>query len=433
MKNLFFCIGMTILLTNAAEASSRFHSRYSTRLSPDDYLLGTHGERKDDIFDRSRVIDLGVDLRIGSDCGRVDFTGTMRSTLKNLLDSKYYGDVGRNIIAASPMLLTCYMSPTWCAILKHFQVNANLLSQMRLNQCSLIDKYTDSRVEDFYRDRQSCVRKQIEANGGDLERALQSCQNTYDVDLANWAGGGKTSTNKLIGSSAAWAKLDGSDSTDALNLLKSLVGDTVVSRGQVSVEYGPRRIALSPRTYLMGLENKTYETLCKTLMTKVEASDGKESLDKIISDKDIKKIDESSESPVLDRQTLEALSALPVARRQVACRKLSDAVALTSFTRDMNRSLDMITTLAQNPNLPPHRKDELEQKRKALKEQIELSLDLRREKNDPLSRVMAQINEEGGRVRSQMVRAVLMNDADAHSSKSGQSSLLDCADNILCE
>lgn len=427
----YFLLILSALAPMTARADSRFQSRYSSHLTPEDYLLGSHGEHKDDLFEKSRVIDLGVDLRIGSDCGRIDFGGTLRSTLKNLLDSRYFGDLGRNIVAGSPMLLTCYMSPTWCAILKHTQINANMLSQMRLNQCSIIDKYTDSRVEDFYRDRQACVRRQIDANGGDLENALQHCQNTFDVDLANWSGGGRTSTNKLLQSSADWARLP-SGAESSLNLIKAMVGDTVISRGQVSVDYGPRRMNLSPRTYLLGLENQTYEKLCKDMMAKADSSPS-ESLDKLISTKKLKDLDVDAENIVLDRQTLEALSALPIARRNVACRKLSDAFALSIYTRDMNRSLDVMTTLTQNPNLPPHRKEELEQKRKALKEQIEMSLDLRKEKNEPLNRVLAQINEEGERARSQWMEEVFLHDANHQASKRGEHSLMDCADGVLCE
>ncbi len=434
MRRLFFLSSLILLIAHeSAHADSRFRGRYSTRLSPEDYLMGSRGEHKDDLFDRSRVMDLGVDLRVGSDCGRIDFQGTLRSTLKNLLDSRYFGSLGRNIVAGSPLLLACYMSPTWCAILKHSQVNANMLSQMRLDQCSIIDKYTDSRVEDFYRDRQSCVRRQIDANGGDLERAMDHCQNTFDVDIANWAGGGKAKTNRLIQSSAQWAKLDSSEAKSSLDLLKAMVGDTVISRGQVYVEYGPRKTSLSPRSYLKGLENQTYDKLCKDIMQRVDNSGGVESLDKVITDSRLKSIDAEAEIMSVDRQSLESLAALPLARRQMACRKLSDAVALTVFTRDMNKSLDLITTLSQNPNLPPHRKEELEQKRAALKEQIEMSLDLRREKNEPLNRVLAQINEEGQRFRSERMQEVLMHDAGRHMDRQGSSSLLDCADGVLCD
>ena len=191
------------LLADADVLLAQDFQRYqrSGRFRSDDYLLKSFNEHHDPLFDRStQIIDLGLDLGIGSDCGRVDFKGTMRSTLKNLLDSKYFGDLGRNIIASSPMLLTCYMSPTWCAILKHTQVSANFLSQMRLNQCALIDKYVDNRTDDYYRERQGCVRQKIADNGGDLEKAMGSCQNVYSSDLTNWAGkssGNKTPTNKL--------------------------------------------------------------------------------------------------------------------------------------------------------------------------------------------------------------------------------------------
>jgi len=132
------------------------------------------------------------------------------------------------------------MSPTWCAILKHTQVSANFLSQMRLDQCALIDRYTDSRTDDYYRERQECVRQKIADNGGNLEQAMGECQGgVYGANLANWAGqsgGGKTPVSKLIESSAKWAGLSGPEATRTTDLLKAFVGDTVVASGNVSVE-----------------------------------------------------------------------------------------------------------------------------------------------------------------------------------------------------
>ena len=94
--------------------------RFSTnQLSPSDYLFGANGKLGDPIFDNYRTIDLNVDIGISSDCGRIDLKNTLQASLKNVLDAKYFGDMGKDIIAASPLLLTCYFSPTWCAILKH--------------------------------------------------------------------------------------------------------------------------------------------------------------------------------------------------------------------------------------------------------------------------------------------------------------------------
>lgn len=48
-------------------------------------------------------------------------------------------------------------------------MSANFLTQTRLSQCQIIDKYVDSRVEDYYRERQSCVQQSIQRNGGDMD------------------------------------------------------------------------------------------------------------------------------------------------------------------------------------------------------------------------------------------------------------------------
>ncbi len=424
-------------LQNAARAEDRQSVRIEGRLRPSDYLLGSGGQHKDPVFDRFQTVELGLNLGIGSDCGRVDFKSTLQASLSNVLDAKYFENLGKDILAASPMLLTCYFSPTWCAILKHSQVSAHFLSQGRLDQCALIDKYTDSRVEDYYQERQSCVRKSIDKNNGDLEHAMESCQGDklWQADLADWSGTSptkKASTNKLIGSSAKWAGLDRPDTEGALGLVKALVGDTVVSKGNVSVEYGPRRKPLTPRVYLQSIEETTYDKLCGKLLPKIVAESGKRSVDHIVSDEDLKELSPNSELPPIDRQTLRSLAMLPSNRRKIACRKLADAMAVTSFAADANRSLDLMTTLAQNPHLPPLRKAEMEQKRQALKEQVELTLELQQTQSAPLNSVLSQINEEGARVQDETVRSHLTREADQINNRRNVRDLWDCSDGFLC-
>ena len=411
--------------------------KYSGRLKPSDYLLGSQEQSRDPVFDKYRTVELDANLGIGSDCGRVDFKSTLRASLQNILDTKYFGDMGKDILAASPMLLTCYFSPTWCAILKHSQISAHWLSQMRLDQCSIIDKYTDARTDDFYQERQSCVRKSIESNGGNLEQAMESCKgnNVYKMDLANWAGaknGEKVSANRLIDSSAKWAGMNGPESQGSLDLVKALVGDTVVSRGSVSVEYGPRATPLTPRTYLQSLEKATYTKLCSGIVKKVEDSGGKVSVDRLVSDDDLKEISPNTEQPLVDRQTIRALAYMSPRQRGYACKKLADVVAMTVFSTDVNRSLDVLTTLAQNPNLPPQRKQEIEQKRKALKEQVELTVELQKQSNEPINGVLSQINEEGRQLSSEAVANDLSNDTDTETNHRTEINFMDCADGVMC-
>ena len=435
VKNL--CLGI-FLFMQANVILAQDYKRYqrSGRFKSDDYLMKSFNEHHDAVFDNgSQVIDLGLNLGIGSDCGRVNFEGTMKSTLKNVLDSKYFGDIGKNIMGASPMLLTCYMSPTWCAILKHTQISANFLSQMRLDQCSLIDKYTDSRTEDYYRERQDCVRQKIADNGGDLESALGSCKNVYNADLKNWAGkstGDKTQTNKLIESSAKWAGLVGPEAVRTTDLVKAFVGDTVLSKGNVSVEYGTRRKALTPELHLKELQNGMHKNLCEGIMVRVERESGRRTVDQVVTDTELKALSPDSGEALIDRQTIEALAFMPYRQRQAACKKLADTMALTVFTKDVNRSVDILAVATQNPNLPPERKVEVEEKRRRLKESVDLTLELQHQRNEPLRNALREINDQGEQYRDRYSTQLMREDDSVIRSRQTRQVFIDCGDGLMC-
>jgi len=411
--------------------------RHRTELSSSDFLYRDNNQRKDPVFDEFRTIDLGVDLGIGADCGRIDFKSTLRATLKNLLNAEYFGDMGKDIMAASPMLLTCYFSPTWCAILKHTRVNANFLSQMRLDQCSMINKYVDNRVDEFYKERNECAMSELARNGGDGEAAMKACSNrdTYSFDLTNWAGkkfGEKSSDNKLIESSAKWAGFDSPAAQKTVNLVKSLVGDTVISKGRVAVEWGPRKFALTPRSHLMEIRKESEKKLCTDILGKIDRAGRAANVDRLVNDQDLVDLNGSADLSFVDRQTIRHLSLLPYKKRSVYCRKLSSSLSVTKFAHEMNQALDVLNVASQNPNLPERRKEEIETKRRNLKESIDLTLKLNHEANAPINDVAAQITEEGlfyQRVGSE--RAATIDASKSHSERT-DGNFFDCADGLMC-
>lgn len=428
--SIFLSLGSSLLFADVY--------RDRTTFSPNDYLMRSLDSHEDSVFDDYKTVELGATLGVGSDCGRIDFESTLKASLRNILDFKYFGDVGRNILASSPMLLTCYFSPTWCAILKHSQISAQNLSQMRLNQCALVDKYTDSRIDDYYEERQKCVRKSIEKNGGDLEQAMESCRGNslWNVDLTNWAGkqfGETASENKLLESSAKWAGFQGQESDKSLNLLKALVGDTVLSKGTVSVEYGPRQSALTPRLYLQSIEKSTYKELCGGIMRRFDGAPEGTNPDQLVSEQELKALSPNFNNRLLDRQTIRALSVMPPKTRAEACKSLSDTIAMTIFSTDVNRSLDMLTTLSQNPNLPDSRKKEIEQKRRALKDSIETTVSLQRQKSTPLNNILSKINSDGERIQNDLMRERFSQDVNIESNQRVQDVFMDCSDGVMCD
>ena len=427
---------LLIFLTTPVFAQ-KFNYRHNSEISASDYMFKERSQTNDSIFNNYQTVDLGFRLGVNTDCGKIDFRNTLQSALRNLLDSKYFESVGNNIVSASPMLLTCYFSPTWCSILKHTRVNANFLSQMRLDQCALVDRYIDQRGEDFKRERQDCVHNAIARNGGNMEQAMKECQSgsDYSVDLTNWAGrqfGLKASENKLIESSAIWAGFNSGKSRRSVDLIKALVGDVVIGRGRISVEYGPNNRAITPRTRLYTLEKDTYEKLCRGLLKKIDKNENRKSIDRLIKDKELKSIGGSKDETYIDKQTLRYLSYLPFIKRGSYCRKLAASIAMTKFSGEMNRSLDMLNILEQNPNLPEKRKKEINEKRKKLKSSIDSTLKLQEAENTPLNTVISQITKEGRFYQGQHTTRTLGNEANRINSGRSQRQLFDCSDGVLC-
>jgi hypothetical protein len=83
--------------------------------------------------------------------------------------------------------------------------------------------------------------------------------------------------------------------------------------------------------------------------------------------------------------------------------------------------------------LPERRKKEIEDKRDTLKQLIQTTLELQRERNVPLNEVVAQINQEGEGIHQDLSRERLMRDQSGLESQTAKSRFFDCSDGVLCE
>ena len=434
LKYVGYPIIVSLFLQIPPANASNIDYFHTGELEPSDYLLGSNSKAGDPIFDRYRTVDLNVDIGIGSDCGRISIKDTMQAALKNILDTKYLGDMGSDIMAASPMLLTCYFSPTWCAILKHSRIRANFLAQLRLNQCRAINRFVDQRVSDYYESRSSCIQDSIKKHNGNFERAMESCQNYRAFDIRDWSGDGDSTVNKLIESTAKWAKMTDDESQRIVDLTKSFVGDTVIQRGEVSIDFGPRRVQLTPRTYLMEVRNSIFERLCKGILSKVVRSGGyRANVYRVISNDELQEVSGSNQIKI-DHQTILSLAYMPRKKRVMACKRLSDALAMGIYTEDMGKTLDFISSkMVANPHLPEKRKAEVDLKRRAFKDHVELTLDLAKENSEPLNKVLFQINSDGRMYINEQIDRNLDSEQGAVQAVRAEEMFFDCGDGIGCD
>jgi hypothetical protein len=147
----------------------------------------------------------------------------------------------------------------------------------------------------------------------------------------------------------------------------------------------------------------------------------------------MRSFESGSSDPLIDYQTLRSLAAMSYGQRDIACKKLSDALALTKFSYEMGQAVDVLSTAIQNPNLPDNRRRELEEKRRALKESVEMTLELGSQKTEPLARVLSQVNERGRSNLSRRTIRTLEHDATVSGANNTRQALFDCADGVMCD
>ena len=408
---------------------------YSTHFSSSDYGFMSNDVHSDDIFDALPEADIGGSINWGSSCGKMNMSANLQSTLDGILGKnslfKSPTELLTQIGPRAPMLLLCYLSPTMCNIMKHGQISAQMATQTRLDQCSLIDRYIDSRSQQADESYQACVRSNLKSKS--IDDAIDDCQKSGETNYSLWGGSRQRGNNRLIGSSADWAGFSQSvEGEKSVNLLKDLVGDVAAIDGDIHIEYGSRGKPLSPRLYLGSIQKASFDKLCRDFVGRV-VSEPRRSTESLVSLKEIKDLAPMSPEPVVDWQTLRSLAAMAPNQRAYACKRLSDQIALTQFTYDMNRSLDMLTTMAQNPNLPDARKRDIEAKRQALKESIEMTLALRNESNQGLSQVLSQINSQGESLRQQAFQNEVKSDESASRNQSLREVFFDCSDGTMCD
>jgi len=82
--------------------------------------------------------------------------------------------------------------------------------------------------------------------------------------------------------------------------------------------------------------------------------------------------------------------------------------------------------------LPPERKTEIEEKRRRLKESVDLTLELQRQRNEPLRNVLREINEKGEEHRDRYSAQAMREDESTIRSRQTRQVFIDCGDAVMC-
>ena len=151
----------------------------------------------------------------------------------------------------------------------------------------------------------------------------------------------------MIESSAKWAGFNSEEAKRSVGLLKALVGDTVIGNGRVSVEYGPSKNALTPRTRLYEIVKDTYEKLCKGLLKKIDNNGNRLSIDRLIKNDELKEIGGNKQETYVDKQTLRKINR--ILKRLY---KLDLDEVFPNLGIELERSSEFTLPTSALPNMP---------------------------------------------------------------------------------
>ena len=365
----------------------------------EDYLYQDFKE-SDRIFIDYKPVELEAEVGLGSQCGKISLKNTMKGVLKNLYSERYLNGLVAKLAYASPELFICMLNPKLCNFIKQTKINLNLLAKFRLDQCAIIDKYTTKRASEYTKSRANCIGKRRE-KGDNLEMAIEACNSDVFDKIYSLTGENKyVTTQKVVNDSLKWLGVKDSKTRD---LVYEMVGDTVITKGKVRLDIGS-----APSSSMLlykreeDIQQDTYAHICKDIVERVHAKDT--SIQKIVSSYAVKeKFAKLKQQNLINVETLENLSKLPLNRQKRLCKELANAISTEIIRQEIIKAHKLLSAAQMNPHMGDAAAKELQKRIDLLNRHLKLKA---YQKTKSLGEVMAFINSEGSKITKEEAQTI---------------------------
>lgn len=421
---MFLRLCSFFMFMSCSEAIAELNYRDSIRLGSNQmYDLN---KRREGSLQEYRIVDLSASVDVGSNCGQMNVGANLRANMKEFLDGDFFKGMGNQITDAGGLLALCYLSPAMCSITKNLRITSGLTSAMDLEACSLIEKYQDQQIAVYERERSQCVRTELKRNGNNVKDALKTCgENNYENKLKDWAGGeGLVPMNRLIDSTAKWAGLNGDDAIKTIELTKAFVGDTVIGKGGVEVDFGARNRIYSPSDLI--------EDERKMIAQSLQNYFRYNSTSWNVKDEEAQKIFEDKIPLSAAKNIIQKLSYLPSRDRETGILKISKAIATQSSIEKLEKSMELLMLASRNPNVPDAQKLEAKNLSEQLKGSLELSLKVKNSEHDSFEKTLAQVSVESEKYENWEFLENVQTEKTNFGEKSLKTDFMDCSDKVFC-
>jgi len=301
---------------------------------------------------------VGYSILSGSKgCSGFDLASSFNSVLSEQIMADYLKGISSSAMAAAPMLLLEYVSPTLADIIKHFNAMTNMRLGLRYAQCEDIEKAAGEYMDKLRKKSESeCVKEKV-STGLDIDSALKACKEGKDpfAFLKNAEGIPLAQGGKIDVLSDIFKKINIPDGRK--DFVKSVVGETTITSSQIENNKGEKSIYKVNDDFRSETSDKFLSLLDEYLNSKTVSGDSLKDLS-------------LHNNPVTEEQ-IRDIALMPKAKQYIAVSKISSDIAYFKTISQYRQAMDDLLEAMRAPGLDDVQRGVLERDYNYLKEKLE--------------------------------------------------------------
>ena len=301
---------------------------------------------------------VGYSILSGSKgCSGFDLASSFNSVLSEQILADYMKSISSEAMAAAPMLLLEYVSPTLADVIKHFNAMTNMRLGLRYAQCEDIEKAAGEYMDKLRKKSESeCVKEKV-ATGLDIDNALKACKEGKDpfAFLKDAEGVPLAQGGKIDVLSDIFKKIN--IPGERKDFVKSVVGETTITSSQIENNKGEKSIYKVNDDFRSETSDKFLSLINEYLSSKTVSGDSLKDLS-------------LHNNPVTEEQ-IRNITLMPKAKQYIAVSKISSDIAYFKTIAKYRQAMDDLLEAMRAPALDDVQRGVLERDYSYLKEKLE--------------------------------------------------------------
>ena len=290
-------------------------------------------------------------------CSGFALASSFNSIFSEQVLTDYIKGISSAAMAAAPMLLLEYASPTLADIVKHFNAMTNMRLGLRYAQCEDIERAAGEYMDKLRKKSESeCIKEKV-AQGLDIDSAMKACKEGNDPFsfLKDAEGIPLIQGGKIDVLADIFKKIN--IPSDRKDFVKEVTGETTITSSQIESNKGEKSIYKVSEDFRSDASNKLFSIVNEYLSSKTISTDSLNSLS-------------LPNNPVTEEQ-IRDIALMPKAKQYIAVSKIASDIAFFKTISKYRQAMDDLLEAMRAPGLDDVQRGVLERDYNYLKEKLE--------------------------------------------------------------